>query len=136
MALKYTYNPDGSIKTVVSDTMGTIQAPMALPDYMYGNNQAPTPSNNSIMEALTGQLKDDESFFEDPFTGSSEPRTFDDFKKFISINKNNFTRDFGKKEGLKRFNQVLNQVQEGIFDQLSPEEAKYVDDVKNNRINL
>jgi hypothetical protein len=31
---------------------------------------------------------------------------------------------------------VLNQVQEGIFDQLSPEEAKYVDDVKNNRINL
>jgi len=130
MALKYTYNPDGSIKSVVSDTMGSVQAPMALPDYMYANNQAPTPSANAVMGALLGNK------MEDPFTGSSNRRTFDDFKKFISTNKNNFTRDFGKKEGLKRFNQVLNQVQEGIFDQLSPEEAKYVDDVKNNRINL
>lgn len=130
MALKYTYNPDGSIKSVVSDTMGRVQAPMALPDYMYANNQAPTPSANAVMGALLGNK------MEDPFTGSLNPRTFDDFKKFISTNKNNFTRDFGKKEGLKRFNQVLNQVQEGIFDQLSPEEAKYVDDVKNNRINL
>ena len=130
MALKYTYNPDGSIKSVVSDTMGRVKAPMALPDYMYANNQAPTPSANAVMGALLGNK------MEDPFTGSLNPRTFDDFKKFISTNKNNFTRDFGKKEGLKRFNQVLNQVQEGIFDQLSPEEAKYVDDVKNNRINL
>tara|TARA_R110000765_G_scaffold394478_1_gene488002 strand:+ start:148 stop:540 length:393 start_codon:yes stop_codon:yes gene_type:complete len=130
MALKYTYNPDGSIKSVVSDTMGRVQAPMALPDYMYANNQAPTPSANAVMGALLGNK------MEDPFTGSLNPRTFDDFKKFISTNKNNFTRDFGKKEGLKRFNQVLNQVQEGIFDQLSPEEAKFVDDVKNNKINL
>ncbi len=129
MALKYTYNSDGSIKSVVSDQMGT-DAPMALPSYMYANNQAPTPSANAVMGALLGNK------MEDPFTGSLNPRTFDDFKKFISTNKNNFTRDFGKKEGLKRFNQVLNQVQEGIFDQLSPEEAKYVDDVKNNKINL
>jgi len=130
MALKYTYNPDGSIKSVVSDTMGRVQAPMALPDYMYANNQAPTPSANAVMGALLGNK------MKDPFTGSLNPRTFDDFKKFISTNKNNFTRDFGKKEGLKRFNQVLNQVQEGIFDKLSPEEAKFVDDVKNNKINL
>ena len=129
MALKYTYNSDGSIKSVVSDQMGT-DAPMALPSYMYANNQAPTPSANAVMGALLGNK------MEDPFTGSLNPRTFDDFKKFISTNKNNFTRYFGKKEGLKRFNQVLNQVQEGIFDQLSPEEAKYVDDVKNNKINL
>ncbi len=100
MALKYTYNPDGSIKSVVSDTMGRVQAPMALPDYMYANNQAPTPSANAVMGALLGNK------MEDPFTGSLNPRTFDDFKKFISTNKNNFTRDFGKKEGLKRFNQV------------------------------
>jgi len=129
--IKIERNPDGSIKAAYSvDPSGMrLRAMDPTPIPVLGSMpKATMPSLDSIL----GNVKLDP----DPFTGSNKPRTFDDFKNFIAINKKNFVRDFGKKEGMKRFNEVLDQVQEGIFDKLTEEEAKYVDDLKNNRINL
>ena len=38
--------------------------------------------------------------------------------------------------GMKSFNKLLDDLQEGKMDKLSEEEAKFVDDLKNNRVNL
>jgi len=137
--IKVIRNPDGSIRAAYSvDSLGnrvygSDPTPLPVLGSMPTMPKAPSPSINSITDSMLGGMGKPSV---DPFTGSNKPRTFDDFKNFIALNKKNFVRDFGKKEGMQRFNEVLNQVQEGLFDKLTEEEAKYVDDLKNNRVNL
>lgn len=132
--IKVERNPDGSIKAAYSVDASGMR--------LYGSDPTPIPVLGSMpqatqpsLDSILGNVK------VDPITGRSGRRTFDDFKDFIKINKKSFLRDEGKFEGyrgggMKSFNNFINQVQEGLIDKLSEEEAKYVDDVKNNRIDL
>jgi len=132
--IKIERNPDGSIKAAYSvDASGMrLRAMDPTPIPVLGSMpQATKPS----LDAILGNVK------VDPITGRSGRRTFDEFKNFIKINKESFIRDKGKFEGfrgggIKSFNAILDDLQEGKFDKLTEEEAKYVDDLKNNKINL
>ncbi len=148
MALNYTYNPDGSIKSAVSDSVeftdtGTpviftndtpIPVGVTLGSRSDNSRNQQIIANSLMMNMLGSQATD-------RITGQQGQRTFDDFKKFIELNKKGFLRDEGKFEGfqgggLKSFNQLLDNYQSGVVDTLSPEEAKFIDDLKNDRINL
>ncbi len=132
--IKIERNPDGSIKAAYSvDASGMkLRAMDPTPIPVLGSMpQGTTPS----LDAILGNVK------VDPITGRSGRRTFDEFKNFIKINKESFIRDKGKFEGfrgggIKSFNAILDDLQEGKFDKLTEEESKYVDDLKNNKINL
>ena len=126
--IKIEKNPDGSIKAAYSvDASGMkLRAMDPTPIPVLGSMpQATQPSLDSIL----GNVK------VDPITGRSGRRTFDEFKNFIKINKEGFLRDEGKFEGfrgggIKSFNAILDDLQEGKFDKLTEEESKYVDDLK------
>ncbi len=164
MPLKILYNPDGSVKSVVSvnpDGTPKVEAGNEYPIIVkyredgsiksaigqkkplgFESSYTPMPVLGSMpqatqpsLDAILGNVK------VDPITGKSSKRTFDDFKNFVKINKEAFIRDKGKFEGfrgggIKSFNAMLDDLQEGKIDKLTEEEAKYVDDLKNNRINL
>jgi hypothetical protein len=176
MALKFTYRPDGSIKSVISvNPDGTPKArsntPLPLPDYMYGNGSMmlgtmpQTSSNfippgvmterersmlfgnnplfteriNEIMAGVSESMQNNQQT--DPITGGVGKRTFEDFVNQIKLNKEKFLENEGKfpgerGSGLKGFNAYIDQIQSGLVDKLSPQEAKFIDDLKNNRINF
>jgi hypothetical protein len=139
--IKIERNPDGSIKAAYSvypdGTMKMSSDPTPIP-VLGSMPQATKPSLNAIVSSIMQEnLKD----LTDPITGKLGKRTFAEFKDLIKLNKENFLRDEGKFAderggGLKSFNKYLDQLQSGEIDKLSPEEAKYIDDLKNNRINL
>jgi hypothetical protein len=132
--IKVERNPDGSIKAAYSVDASGMR--------LYGSDPTPIPVLGSMpqatqpsLDSILGNVK------VDPITGKSGRRTFGEFKDLIKLNKKNFLRDEGKFAderggGLKSFNKYLDQLQSGEIDKLSSEEAKYIDDLKNNRINL
>jgi hypothetical protein len=128
--IKIERNPDGSIKAAYSvDASGMrLRGMDPTPIPVLGSMpQSTMPSLDSIL----GNVK------VDPITGKFGKRTFDEFKDFIKINKEGFLRDEGKFEGfqgggMKSFNIILDDLQEGKRAKLTEEEAKYVDDLKNN----
>jgi len=136
--IKIERNPDGSIKAAYSvDASGMrLRAMDPTPIPVLGSMpQATKPS----LDAILGSNM--EKNMTDPITGKLGKRTFEDFKDLIKLNKKNFLRDEGKFAderggGLKSFNKYIDQLQSGEIDKLSPEEAKYIDDLKNNKINL
>ena len=139
--IKIERNPDGSIKAAYSVDASGMR--------LYGSDPTPIPVLGSMpqatkpsLDAILGSLMQ-ENFkdLRDPITGKLGKRTFEDFKDLIKLNKTNFLRDEGKFAderggGLKSFNKYIDQLQSGEIDKLSPEEAKYIDDLKNNKINL
>jgi hypothetical protein len=149
-------NPDGT------PSVGTTDTPMPLPNYMYGKGgmmlgtmPKATPgvmteydrnrlfggNFSDAVKAAAQAIRQMENQKFDRITGQAGERTIDDFKEFLKLNKKGFLRDEGQFEGyrgggLKSFNKLLDDLQEGKIDQLTPEEAKYIDDLKNNRVNL
>lgn len=149
-------NPDGT-PSVASQN---VQTP--LPGYMYGPGgmmlgkmPKSTPGVmteydrarlfgsdfSAAIKAAAESIRNQTNQKFDAITGQEGKRTLDDFKEFLKLNKKGFLRDEGKFEGyrgggLRSFNKMLDNLQEGRVDQLSPEEAKFVDDLKNNRVNL
>jgi len=149
-------NPDGT-PSVASQN---VQTP--LPGYMYGPGgmmlgkmpkRTPgvmTELDRSMLlgsdlsaaiKAAAESIRNQTNQKFDTITGQQGQRTLEDFKNFLKLNKKGYLRDEGKfagerGEGLKGFNKLLDSLQEGKMDQLSPEEAKFVDDLKNNRVDL
>jgi hypothetical protein len=112
---------------------------------MMGNIKASNPlMTDSMLSAIkraTENIKNMQNQKFDAITGQEGQRTLEDFKNHLKLNKEGMLRNEGKfpgerGEGLKGFNKYLDALQEGVYDQLSPEEAKFVDDLKNNRVNL
>ncbi len=142
--------------------MGSDDTQMPLPGYMYGKGgmmlgtmPKATPgvmteldrarafggNFNAAVKAAAESIRNMENPKFDTITGQPGQRTLDDFKDFLKLNKKGFLRDEGKFEGdqgggLKSFNKLLDNLQEGRISELTPEEAQFVDDLKNDRINL
>jgi hypothetical protein len=76
----------------------------------------------------------------DLITGQRGRRSIDDFEKHIKLNKNAFIKNQGlpgeKGSGMQGFNKYIDQLQSGVIGKLTEGEAKFLDDLKNNRINF
>lgn len=114
-------------------------------DIMIGNigslNPLMTEDMQKSIMAASESIKNMNNQKFDRITGQEGKRTLEDFKNFLKVNKKGYLRDEGKfagerGEGLKGFNKLLDSLQEGKMDQLTPEEAKFIDDLKNNRVDL
>ena len=139
--IKIERNPDGSIKAAYSVDASGMR--------LYGSDPTPIPVLGSMPRAtqpsldsiISSLMQENFKDLRDPITGKLGQRTFGEFKDLIKLNKKNFLRDEGKFAderggGLKSFNKYLDQLQSGKVDKLSLEEAKFIDDLKNNKINL
>lgn len=161
MPLEYTYNPDGSIKSAISvypdGTPKVISDPTPLP--VLGSqpkmSNIPTTFGNILNELIGSGVTtefDREIFNQvgsdgfvdamgnDLITGQQGRRNIDDFKKHLKLNKNAFMKNRGlpgeKGSGMQGFNKYLDQLQSGEIGKLTAEEAQFLDDLKNNRINF